>query len=293
MDLPRWLAGRRFGDQPRRRFDVGRAGHLWRSGDSAPLSPRATGDHQRKNADVFVGRRRRPHRRPARSDRPSRQRPGAIAGRTGRQSPLRQQMAQPSGPRRPSRCRSASRPVDRRHSRSPGKPPRPDAAAGSLLGCARSATMARTHLFWPTYQPIRGGAGQCPLVLLYPARAFYGWVWLGCCLLIGAPYETGHGGGTAFGEALRRHRLSRPRPVDRCSAGHGTGGRPVAGAGGERTAKMKRTCSIKLIWQRTSFYSTAESPVPESEQFQFVDGVLRTPEKGDARLCLPLKAPKF
>ncbi|HEX4146352.1 MAG TPA: DUF4034 domain-containing protein [Pirellulales bacterium] len=42
---------------------------------------------------------------------------------------------------------------------------------------------------------------------------------------------------------------------------------------------------------RDVVYTTTESPVPESEQFQFIDGILRTPEKGDARLCLPVTVP--
>ena len=33
--------------------------------------------------------------------------------------------------------------------------------------------------------------------------------------------------------------------------------------------------------------------MPESEQFQFVGGVLRTPKQGNARLCLPVKVPQF
>ena len=40
-------------------------------------------------------------------------------------------------------------------------------------------------------------------------------------------------------------------------------------------------------------YRGAASPVPQAEQFQFIDGVLRTPEKGDARLCLPADVPRF
>ena len=40
-------------------------------------------------------------------------------------------------------------------------------------------------------------------------------------------------------------------------------------------------------------YSSPAEPVTESEQFQFVDRVLRTPEKGDARLCLPAEVPKY
>ncbi len=40
-------------------------------------------------------------------------------------------------------------------------------------------------------------------------------------------------------------------------------------------------------------YRDAESPTPVADQFQFIDGVLRTPEKGDARLCLPADVPRF
>ncbi|HTU24800.1 MAG TPA: hypothetical protein VMF30_05355, partial [Pirellulales bacterium] len=40
-------------------------------------------------------------------------------------------------------------------------------------------------------------------------------------------------------------------------------------------------------------YTTGENPIPEAEQFQFAGGVLRTPEKGDSRLCLPAEVPKF
>jgi WD40 repeat protein len=40
-------------------------------------------------------------------------------------------------------------------------------------------------------------------------------------------------------------------------------------------------------------YAVPVDPVPEAEQFQFVDGALRTPAAGDARLCLPIELPKF
>ncbi|HTU26073.1 MAG TPA: hypothetical protein VMF30_11780 [Pirellulales bacterium] len=36
-----------------------------------------------------------------------------------------------------------------------------------------------------------------------------------------------------------------------------------------------------------------QDPVPETEQYQFVDGILRTPEKGDARLSFPVEVPEF
>jgi hypothetical protein len=40
-------------------------------------------------------------------------------------------------------------------------------------------------------------------------------------------------------------------------------------------------------------YTAPENPVPVEQQFQFIDGVLRTPAEGHARLCLPVEVPKF
>jgi WD domain, G-beta repeat len=40
-------------------------------------------------------------------------------------------------------------------------------------------------------------------------------------------------------------------------------------------------------------YTTDENPVPEDQQFQFVEGRLRTPQTGDARLVLPTDVPEF
>jgi WD40 repeat protein len=44
---------------------------------------------------------------------------------------------------------------------------------------------------------------------------------------------------------------------------------------------------------RDVVYTTNVNPKPVDEQFQFVEGVLRTPETGDARLYLPPDAPKY
>jgi WD40 repeat protein len=61
----------------------------------------------------------------------------------------------------------------------------------------------------------------------------------------------------------------------------------------EQDRKDGKDLLNQLDLARDVVYTTAESPVPEGEQFQFVDGVLRTPEKGDARLCLPIEVPRY
>jgi hypothetical protein len=61
----------------------------------------------------------------------------------------------------------------------------------------------------------------------------------------------------------------------------------------EKFRKAKSDLMNQIDTGRDVVYTTQESPIPESEQFQFVDRILRTPKSGDARLCLPVDVPKF
>jgi hypothetical protein len=127
-------------------------------------------------------------------------------------------------------------------------------------------------------------AVPCPGVL------WLGLTWL--LLLIGVPYETA--------TAEEPPSESAPSSPAQPAAEPSQLAKPATALAGELVRvrpekdRQDETDLLNKIDLATDVvYSTAESPVPESEQFQFVDGVLRTPEKGDARLCLPLKAPKF
>ena len=61
----------------------------------------------------------------------------------------------------------------------------------------------------------------------------------------------------------------------------------------EKDRKLEHDLLNSADLAKDVVYTSGESPIPAAEQFQFVDGVLRTPEKGDARLCFPAEVPKF
>ncbi len=61
----------------------------------------------------------------------------------------------------------------------------------------------------------------------------------------------------------------------------------------EKDRKLEGDLLSAVDLAKDVVYTSGESPIPVAEQFQFIDGVLRTPEKGDARLCLAAEVPQF
>jgi WD domain, G-beta repeat/Domain of unknown function (DUF4034) len=60
-----------------------------------------------------------------------------------------------------------------------------------------------------------------------------------------------------------------------------------------KVATVKNEVLNQIDTTRDIVYATPINPVPESEQYQFIGQVLRTPGAGDARLCLPVEVPKY